>query len=120
LRFPAPAAWLNAVLVLVVLSAGGVMVALVRRKQARLAIAVAAVPAVIQLVATVTSGVLTGAAPQGRYLFVAAAPLAALLWIGFEEWWPPQSRRFAAPVFVAILLALDITGWITTILPAYV
>ena len=48
-----------------------------------------------------------------------AGPLAVLLWIGFYEWWSPKRRWLAAPALVALMLALDITGWITTLLPAY-
>ena len=120
LRFPAPLPWLRIVRLLTFGAGLGIPLALIRRPHVRVPILVAFVPALTQILATLVTGVILGGAPQGRYLFVVAAPLVALIWIGFAEWWPEDWRWLAAPTLVAMLLALDITGWITTLLPAYV
>ncbi len=119
LRYPAPQWWLTTIHVVTAMATLGGLVAFVKRPWLRWPIAIAAMLALSQIVATIANGLLTDQAPQGRYLFVMAGPLAVLLWIGFYEWWSPKRRWLAAPALVALMLALDITGWITTLLPAY-
>ena len=120
LRYPAPAWWLWCVRLLTVASVAGVIVTLVRRTTLRVPLALTIVLAASMVFGTLVYGLMTGPAPQGRYLFVVAAPLAVLLWVGFVVWWPERLQWLAAPALLALLLALDVTGWITTVLPAYV
>jgi len=119
LRFPAPSWWLTTVRVLTIASFAGVGRALVRKPNLRAALWLAIGVAAPMVLAAVANGLMTGSAPQGRYLFVVAAPMALLFWIGLAEWWPASMDHLAAPAVIALLFLLDLSGWITTILPAY-
>ncbi len=120
LRFPAPDWWLRAVRALTIITVAGAGAAFIRRSSLRCPLGVSSALAASLVVAAIANGLMTGSAPQGRYLFVVAAPLAVLLWVGFAEWWPERWRWLAAPALIALLLFLDVSGWITTMLPAYV
>jgi hypothetical protein len=120
LRYPAPPWWLATVRLLTFAGFAGAIVASGRRRELRIPLGVAAVSTGALIVAVFVSGLMTGAGAQGRYLFIVAAPFAVLLWVGFAEWWPEDRRWLAAPALIALLVALDIAGWITTLLPAYV
>jgi len=120
LRFPAPWWWLMTVRALTIVSVAGVVRAFIRQPGLRPPLAFTIAAAAVMMVAAVANGLMTGPAPQGRYLFVVAPPLAVLFWIGLREWWPPALRHLAPAAFVALVFALDVSGWITTLLPAYV
>jgi hypothetical protein len=122
LRYPAPSWWFVVASGLTVAGVLGTIVALIRkrRRPEYKGILLAAGLALVQIIAVYATTYLTAYGGQGRYLFPVAAPLALLLWIGFAEYWPARLRSHAAPTLIALMFALDLSGWLTVLLPAYV
>ena len=74
---------------------------------------------VVQVATVIGWGFFTLASPQGRYLFPVIAPATALLWMGLTYATPARLRPYAAPALVSLLAVLDVTGFTTVMVPAY-
>jgi len=118
-RFHAPALLIDTALVLFV--AALVRCALVSPYIAdrgfRQAVWLTTAFAAVQVAAIYGTSYINGA--QGRFLFPAIGPFAALAAVGLLRWRSAEARAVVPAGAIAILLALDITSWITTVIPAY-
>lgn len=120
LRFPAPSAWYLLALGMTVIGVGGfVRLLWTRQKTAILGVVTAGALASIQL-ALVLFFFLYRYGIEGRYLFPVAAPLAALAVTGWRGWADVVKWPWVLTVLLAGSLFLDVTGWTTVIIPAYV
>jgi hypothetical protein len=57
--------------------------------------------------------------PQGRYLFGAFVPFAALIVAGLMWWFPDRLRSGIAVAVVTLVAVLDAAGFATVLIPAY-
>src|SRR5688572_13389668 len=120
LRYPAPAAamalWV-AVLIVAIWGTASVWARADTGRRAGLGIAFVYVS--VQLVATYAVHFPVGSGAQGRYLFPAIGPFAALLCVGWAGASTPQdgSRRLATLMLIA--LGFDVLAWVAVLLPAY-
>ena len=119
LRFSAPEAWLWVARTLTVVGFAGAAVALIRSPGLRRPLAIAWLFVIVQVAVVVGWGFFTLSSPQGRYLFPVIAPATALLWLGLTQATPERFRPYAAPVLIAILAVLDVTGFTSVLIPAY-
>jgi hypothetical protein len=121
LRYPAPAAWFAVVYTLTACAVAGLLRHVVRGRDVQwTGLLLAVVFVLMQVVALYGTTYVMAYGAQGRYLFPVVSALAALLWIGLREWWPRGSQKYAAAAVVTAMLALDLTGWLTVLIPAYV
>jgi 4-amino-4-deoxy-L-arabinose transferase-like glycosyltransferase len=120
LRYPAPPLWFAVTYLLMAVGVAGVVRAIVRTRRDAAGVVAAAGLVVVQLVALYATTYTLFYGAQGRYLFPVAAAMAALLWVGFREFWPPAAHRHAAATLIAIMLAMDVAGWFNVLIPAYV
>ena len=118
LRFPAPEPWLWVARLLTVFGLGSAAL-LIRSPTWRRPLAVAWLFVIVQAGILVGATFWTLASPQGRYLFPVIAPATALLWVGLTHLGPERFRPYAAPCIIAIMAVLDVTGFATVLLPAY-
>ena len=119
LRFAAPEPWLWVARILTVTGLAGAATMLVRSPQLRRRWAIAWLFVAVQAAAIVGWGFLTLRSPQGRYLFPVIAPATALLWVGLTDVAPVRFKPYAAPLLIAILAVMDVTGFTTLLIPAY-
>jgi hypothetical protein len=121
LRYSAPTAWFAAVYALTACAVVGLVLHALRSRDVQwtgLLLAGALVLSQLGALYATTYAMAYGA--QGRYLFPVVSALTALLWIGVREWCPRGSQKYAAAALVTAMLALDLTGWLTVLIPAYV
>jgi hypothetical protein len=119
LRFPAPHAW-NAIAYAVTI--GGLVGACLPGKGSSPGARLLWLPwlfVVIHVGTLLVVSYAVGAAPQGRYFFSVAAPMAALLWVGLTRWSPQGLRVHGALAIVAALAVLDLTAFAFVLMPAY-
>jgi hypothetical protein len=57
---------------------------------------------------------------QGRFLFPVIGPLAAICALGVSSWRSASARQLAMCACVGLLGVLDVIGWTSTVLTAYV
>ena len=119
LRFPAPEPWLWVPRTLTVAGFAGAAVLLIRSPMLRRPLSIAWLFVVVQTVIVIGWGFLTLSSPQGRYLFPVIAPATALLWLGLTQLAPARFRPYAAPILIAIVAGLDVTGFTAVLIPAY-
>jgi hypothetical protein len=119
MRFPAPDAWLWVARALTAAGLAGGTVLFVRSPALRRPMSIAALFVVVQAATVIGWGFLALASPQGRYVFPVLAPATALLWMGLMTLAPPRFSPYAAPVLVATLALLDVTGLILVLVPAH-
>ena len=43
----------------------------------------------------------------------------ALFWVGIHSWWPQRLWPLVGTVVAALMFVLDVVGWATVIMPAY-
>lgn len=121
LRHPAPPAWL---LTVKLLSIGAVAGCLIGARRAetmkwRAGLAVAGALVAIQVASVYLGSYMTMAGGQGRYLFPVIGPIMALFWVGLHSWWPQRLWPLVGTVVAALMFVLDVVGWATVIMPAY-
>lgn len=119
LRFPAPEAWLGVATVLTIVGFGGAAALLISPREIRRPLVIAWLFVVVQTASVIGWGFLTLSSPQGRYMFSVIAPATALLWLGLTHASPARVKPYAAPALIAILALLDVTGFSTVLIPAY-
>ena len=121
LRHPAPDWWYAAVHTITIVALAGAVVAWLRWRDraARVGLLVAGGFASLQLLAIWITFLPNQFGAQGQYLFPAIGPFLALFFVGFCAWWPARLRPYAAAGLVLVMAALDIAGWATVIMPAY-
>jgi hypothetical protein len=61
-----------------------------------------------------------GSGIQGRFLFAAIGPIAALTAVGLSSSTSRWLPRVVAPVAIGLLAVLDLVSWVTTVIPVYV
>jgi hypothetical protein len=66
-----------------------------------------------------TSYYLPGSGAQGRFLFGAIGPFAALCAVGLTEWSSPWVRALVCTAAVSLMVILDALSWATVIIPMY-
>ncbi len=119
IRFSAPEQWLWFARTLTVAGFAGAVVLTIRSPRLRRPLATAWLFVIVQVTIAIGWGFLTLSSPQGRYLFPVIAPATALLWLGLTHATPARFRPYAAPVLVAILAVMDVTGFTNVLIPAY-
>ena len=119
LRFPAPEPWLWVTRALTVTGFASAVTLLFRSPKLRQPMSIAWVFVVVHCATIVGLNFWTLASPQGRYLFPVIAPATALLWLGLTHAAPVRFRPYAAPVLISILAIMDVTGFTTVLIPAY-
>ena len=119
LRFPAPEPWLWITRTLTVMGFAGAVVLLLTKQVPRSPLAIAWLFVIVQAGTVIAWGFLTLSSPQGRYLFPVIAPATALLWLGLTRLTPARFQRYAPAGVVSVLAILDVTGFTTVLIPAY-
>ena len=122
LRYPAPPVWLLIVQLLTAGAVAGCFIAARRPEMVtwRAGIVLAGVLVSIQAAGIYGGLYMNGLGPQGRYLFPVIGPFMALFWVGIHSWWPPRLWPLIGIVVTVLMFALDIIGWATVVMPAYV
>jgi hypothetical protein len=119
LRFPAPEPWLWVARFLTVVGLTGAAILLIRSPMLRRPLSIAWLFVILQAVTVIGWGFWSRASPQGRYMFPIIAPATALLWLGLTHATPARVRPYADPVLILILAVMDVTGFTTVLIPAY-
>lgn len=119
LRLHPPEPWLWIARFMTVAGLAGAAVLLVRSAGSRRALAMAWLFVGVHAAILIGVGFLNRLTPQGRYLFPVIAPATALLWLGLTQATPMRFRPYAAPALVSLLAVLDVTGFTTVLIPAY-
>jgi hypothetical protein len=122
-----PPTWVVAIALVIfaVLFARGVLWAWVQcadpaRRLAALAAVVVVAVQIAAIYGTKYYTPLTGwGGVQGRFLFPAIGPFAALCALGLVDWASQSHSRWICLCVVALLGLLDLVSWMTTILPVY-
>lgn len=120
LRFPAPDGWFWAARGLTIVGLGGAALAVIQSPALRRQLWIPwlfVVPHVVTVFSVVLWTVQT--APQGRYLFPVIIPTIALIYVGLMYVVPRSVRPYWPVVLLAGLLAMDLLGFTTVIIPAY-
>ena len=121
LKFPPPEWWLWVARVLVAGGIAGAAVVLVESRAVRPRLSIAWLFVAAQVV--VMLGVVfwtVRTAPQARYLFPVFAPITVLLYVGLQRVVPRALHRAWPAILVGILALMDVTGFTTVLIPAYV
>jgi MFS family permease len=111
--------WLWVARSLTIAGLASAAVLLVRSPVVRRPLFIASLFVLVQAAVVIGLGFLTPLSPQGRYLFPVIAPATALLWLGLTNAPPVQLRPYAAPALVSVLAVMDVTGFTTVLMPAY-
>lgn len=119
LRLPAPEPWLWVARSLTVVGLAGAAVLLIQAPVIRRPLSIAWLFVMVQGAVVIGWGFLALTAPQGRYLFPVIAPATALLWLGLTHATPVRLRPYAAPALISVLAVMDVTGFVTVLIPAY-
>lgn len=119
MRFPAPDAWLWIARLFTAAGLIGAVTVAARSGPLRRPLALAWLFLGVQGIALLAIAFMGASPPQGRYVFSALIPAAALLWFGLHECLPAHVRPYAGPVIVGIVALLDATGFATVLLPTY-
>jgi hypothetical protein len=119
MRFPAPEAWAWVARLLTVAGLAGAVGLYRSSPESRDALRLAALFAIIHAGSLLAVAFIAGSAPQGRYLFGVLFPIAALVWSGVLFYAGPVSRPSAMVAVVGAVAALDLTGFLFVLLPAY-
>lgn len=119
LRFNPPEPWLWIVRVMTVVGFGSAVVVTVRVPELRRPLSIAWLLVIVQSAAVVSWGFWTLQSPQGRYHFPVIAPATALLWLGLTHAAPPRVQPYVAPLLIGLLAVMDVTGFATVLVPAY-
>jgi 4-amino-4-deoxy-L-arabinose transferase-like glycosyltransferase len=119
-----PPSWVvgTALAIFVVLLARGVLWAWVQPGDVRLRLAAlaAVVFVAVQLAAIYgTKYYRPGWGAQGRFLFPAIGPFAALCALGLVHWRAHPSNTWIRPGVVTVMALLDLVSWMTTIVAVY-
>jgi len=119
-RYPAPEPWLAVVGALTAVAAVGIPVAIwkgtgVERRQMVGAVMCVAT----QLVAVFGVFFVNRVSAQGKHLFPMFVPMVLLFWLGSLAWWPRRHWPVVSAGLVLLVGILDILGWLTVIMPAY-
>lgn len=118
-RFAPERWWLLVARTLTVVALAGAL-ARTWKSERRVGLAIAWFLLGVQVAAVVGPGFMSLAAPQGRYLFPAFAPMMAILWVGVVGLHPGRVWPYAALALIIIVAGLDATGTTTVLLRAYV
>jgi len=120
LRFQPPISWLWVARILIAAGMTGALVQLISSRTERAPLSMAWLFVIAQLmVMLATVFWIAPSAPQARYLFPVFVPITVLLYVGLRRLVP---RRYEAqwPVtLAAVLMVLDVTGFTTVHLAAY-
>jgi hypothetical protein len=119
-RFPAPEPWLWVARALTVAGLAGAIGLLVQSAALRSQIVLAWAFVIFQTIGVYVTAFGNLVVPHGRLLFPVLIPATVLLWIGLSWMLPAPVRRHAAPLLVVVIAALDVTGFTTVIIPAYI
>ena len=121
LRYPAPAAWLTLIRLVVVAALVGWLVGLWRQEMAawRMGFILAAALLAIQTAGVYVGIYMNGYGPQGHYLFPVFGPFMAMLWVGLHQCFPRRHRAYVTVSVVAFFAAFDLVGWTHVIVPAF-
>jgi hypothetical protein len=121
LRFQPPRPWLWVARILIVAGMTGAVFGLVKPRIGRAQLSVAWLFVIAQLMAMLATVLwLDPSAPQARYLFPVFVPITVLLYVGLRRMVPPSVESHWTVALVVVLLALDMTGFTTVLIPAYV
>lgn len=119
LRFPAPEPWLWSARVLTLAGFAGSLHLLWRSPGTRESLAPPWVFVGIAAGALLAAAFAGGSIPQGRYFFVSFIPAMALIWIGVQHCLPRTLQPSGAVLLVGAGALLDIIGFATVLIPAY-
>jgi hypothetical protein len=122
LRFQPPESWLWVARLLTLVGVGGALAVLIQSRSERPHLSVAWLFAIVQTVAMLVAvfWVAPTAAPQARFLFPVFAPITVLLYVGLRRAVPGTFQRQWPAILVVILAVLDVTGFTTVLVPAYI
>ena len=119
-HYPAPEPWLTVVGALTAVAAVGIPVAIWKETGVKRRQMVAAVMCVaIQFVAVFGVFFVNRVSAQGKHLFPMFVPMVLLFWLGSLAWWPQRHWPAVSAGLVLLVGILDILGWLTVIMPAY-
>lgn len=119
LQFPAPSPWLWVARSLTIGALVGGVALLVKRGWQNRALLLPCLFVAVHVGALLAVTFISRASPQGRYFFAVLFPAALVLWIAVVHWFPPVRRPVAGAALLAIIAALDATGFLLVLLPVY-
>ena len=120
LRFQPPTPWLWAARILTAVGITGAVIELVRPRNGRAPLSMAwwfVITQVTAMLATVLW--LDPSAPQARYVFPVFVPITVVLYVGLRRLVPRRFEPQSLAALVAVLMVLDVTGFATVHLAAY-
>jgi hypothetical protein len=118
-RFPAPESWAWLARIVTVAGFLGATAAVLRRAGDRRPLVLAFLFVGIQFAAILAIFVRNAVGPEARFLFPVFAPALTLMWTGWMWLVPAPARRHAPVLLVGAVAALDISGFLTVVVPAY-
>jgi hypothetical protein len=120
LRFQPPTPWLWAARILTAAGLIGAVIELVRPLNGRAPLAMAGWFVITQVAAMLAAVLwLDPSAPQARYLFPVFVPITVLLYVGLRRLVPRRYGPQVPVALVVVLMTLDVTGFSTVHMPAY-
>jgi hypothetical protein len=122
LRFQPPESWLWVARLLTLVGVAGAVAVFIQSRAERPRLSVAWLFAIVQTVAMLVAvfWVAPTAAPQARFLFPVFAPITVLLYVGLRRAVPGILQRQWPAMLVVILAVMDVTGFTTLLVPAYI
>jgi hypothetical protein len=120
LRFQPPTSWLWVARLLIIGGIAGAVIELITGRTPRAPLAIAWLFVFAQLAAMLATVFwLAPSAPQARYLFPVFVPITVLLYVGLRRLVPQRYDAQWPVALVTLLLLLDVTGFTTVHMPAY-
>ena len=120
LRFSASTTWYWIVRGVTLVAIAGIVRTLWGRDDSvRVAVRFAVTIVMIQVAAVYFDVYGRDVGPQGRYLFPAIGPAVALMWVGIQKLCPRAYWSLAGTGLIGLMVALDVSSWMSVIVPAY-
>jgi hypothetical protein len=119
LRYAPPSWWLIVIIVTTTLAGIGLITGRRAAGDRRIVVLCVSMVATQLLAIIALYFVVLRTGAQGRYLFPVLPAALLLMWVGWRAWFEPKRDQMAAQVLVTAMALLNVTGWVTVIVPAY-